>query len=88
MSPERVGEKILLTRMKAGQAGRVVSFMHPDWPAMRRLAVLGFLPGEEFLLERCRPDYLIRFGYTRLAMNRRVAREILVHKMALPYGKR
>jgi Fe2+ transport system protein FeoA len=34
--------------MIPGQKGEVASFLHPDQPAMRRLAVLGFLPGEIF----------------------------------------
>jgi Fe2+ transport system protein FeoA len=81
-------EKLLLDALKPGDQGEVVSFLHPEYPAMRRLAALGFLPGEKFILERCRPDYLIRFGYTRLAMNKRLAREILVCKMEVFFGYR
>lgn len=84
----RRAERVLLSSLKPGQSGRVVSYLHPEQPAMRRLAVLGFLPGEFFTLELCRPDYLIRFGYTRVAINKKIARNILVYKMALPFGKR
>ncbi|HOL18357.1 MAG TPA: FeoA family protein [Bacillota bacterium] len=77
----RPAEKMLLAAMKPGQLGEVISFLHPETPAIQRLAALGFLPGEKFKLERCRPDYLIRFGYTRLAINRRLAREVLVYMM-------
>ncbi|MFY9412810.1 MAG: FeoA family protein [Dethiobacteria bacterium] len=76
-----VRELILRHRMKPGQKGVVVSFSEPGDSAIRRLMVLGFLPGEIFVLERSRPDYLIRFGYTRLAINKRVASMILVNKM-------
>lgn len=71
----------LLHRMKPGQKGEVASFSEPGDPAIRRLMVLGFLPGEIFILERSRPDYLIRFGYTRIAINKRVAGMILVNKL-------
>lgn len=81
----KAAEKLLLAAMKPGDQGEVLSFLHPEYPAMRRLAALGFLPGEKFTLERCRPDYLIRFGYTRLAMNQMLAREILVCKMEVPF---
>jgi Fe2+ transport system protein FeoA len=81
-------DKQLLAVMRPGEQGEVISFLHPEYPAMRRLASLGFLPGEKFILERCSPDYLIRYGYTRLAMNRRLAREILVCKMEVFFGYR
>lgn len=84
----KANEKVLLAVMKPGDQGEVLSFLHPEYPAMRRLAALGFLPGERFILERCRPGYLIRFGYTRLAMNRVLAREILVCKMEASFGYR
>jgi Fe2+ transport system protein FeoA len=74
--------------MKPGQKGLVASFLRPGQPFMQRLAVIGFLPGEVFTVERCHPDYLIRFGYTRLAINRRVAQSILVYKMTVPYVNR
>lgn len=78
----RSREKVLLSMMKPGEKGEVASFLHAGEPVMRRLAVLGFLPGEIFTLERRRPDYLIRFGYTRLAMNGRVAAKIMAYKIA------
>lgn len=74
-------ELILLHHMRPGQSGEVASFLEPGQPVVRRLVVLGFLPGEKFILERCQPDYLIRFGWTRVAINRRVARGILVQKL-------
>ncbi len=80
----RSAEKMLLAAMKPGQIGEVISFLHPETPAVHRLAALGFLPGEKFIVERCRPDYLIRFGYTRLAINRKLAREILVYLVKVP----
>lgn len=81
-------EKVMLDRMLPGQKGQVVSFLYPEHPAMKRLAVLGFIPGEIFTLERRRPEYLIRYGYTILAINKRIARWIMVHKMEVPYTNR
>ena len=83
---EKNATKILLAAMKPGDRGEVLSFLHPEQPAMRRLASLGFLPGEKFTLERRSPDYVIRFEYTRLAINRKLAREILVGNMMVSSG--
>ncbi|MEW5784326.1 MAG: FeoA family protein [Bacillota bacterium] len=80
--------KILLAVMKPGDKGRVAAYLHPEQSATRRLAALGFLPGEMFLLERRRPDFLIRFGYTRVAINRTLARQIMVYKMTVSCGNR
>ncbi len=74
----RKRDLILLSHMKPGRGGEVVSFIEPDEPAVHRLIVLGFLPGERFILERRQPDYLIRFGWTRVAINKRVAGGILI----------
>lgn len=88
MKRKPIREPVLLHRMKPGQRGEVVSFSEPGDPAIRRLVVLGFLPGEIFILEQSRPDYLIRFGYTRIAVNKRVAGMILVNKLAGTMVKR
>jgi len=77
-------QKQLLAAMKSGEQGEVVSFLHPEHRAALRLISLGFLPGEKFTLERRSPDYLIRFGYTRIAISRSLAWEILVYKMKVP----
>lgn len=87
MSRGRCRELLLLRWMKPGQRGRVYSFAESNEPVIRRLVVLGFLPGEDFVLERNRPDYLIRFGYTRIAINRGVAGKILVRILAGKMGK-
>ena len=77
----RVQGLLLLSHMRRGQTGRVFSYLEPRQPVMRRLLTLGLTPGEKFMLERSQPDYLIRFGWTRIAINERVAREILIQKL-------
>jgi len=79
------GDKRVLAALKPGDQGEVISFLNPADPAIHRLVSLGFLPGEKFILERRRPGYLIRFGYTRLAMDRRLAMAILVYKVKVPF---
>jgi Fe2+ transport system protein FeoA len=81
---EAADKKQPLAAMKQGEQGELVSFLHPEHQAMLRLISLGFLPGEIFTLERRSPDYLIRFGYTRIAISRSLAWEILVHKVKVP----
>lgn len=77
------GLRLQLAMMKPNQTGSVSAFLHPEEPAARRLAVLGFLPGEIFVLERIRPEFLIRYGYTRIAINRRLASKIIVNILTL-----
>lgn len=76
------GRRVLLSEMRPGERGRVAALLRSRNPAARRLMVLGFLPGEIFILERNSPEFLIRYGFTCLAMNRRAARGILVEILA------
>ncbi len=77
-SKPATGKRVLLSEMCPGERGRVAALLRPREAIARRLMVFGFLPGELFTLERCAPEFLVRYGFTRLAMNRRAARGILV----------
>lgn len=87
VSPVVTG-KSLLTGLKPGEQGKVEALLFPERPVTRRLISLGLLPGEIIVLEQDYPEYLIRFGFTRVALNRKVARMIVVHKLASFPGKR
>ena len=80
--------KTLLSDLKPGERCRVNALLFTWRPVMRRLMSIGLLPGEELIVERISPEYLIRFGFTRLAINRTIAREIVVDKMAVAPGNR
>ncbi len=88
MMKRREQRKSLLTRLKPGDTAVVSSFLRPEQNSFRRLAALGFLPGENFILERNFPCYLIRYGYTRLAINRKTARGIMVYKLEAAFVPR
>ncbi len=80
--------KSLLTGLKPGEQGRIEALLFSGRPVTRRLISLGLLPGEIITLEQTYPEYLIRFGFTRLALNRKAARLIVVRKIASLTGKR
>ncbi|HOB87146.1 MAG TPA: FeoA family protein [Bacillota bacterium] len=75
-------EAVPLKDLEPGAKGMVADLVFAEPQILRRLTTLGLIPGELVVVEQCRPDYLIRFGYTRLAINRRVAEGIKVYKMA------
>lgn len=79
---------ILLSQMQPGERGRIVALEYPADEPPERLLVLGLLPGEELVLEQRFPGFLIRFGCTRLAVNRKVADMIRVSKMTGRFGIR
>lgn len=77
-----------LSNLKAGERGRINALLFAWRPVMRRLISIGLLPGEELIVERSSPEYLIRFGFTLLAINRTLARDIIVDKMTFTPGNR
>lgn len=66
--------------LKPGERGQVAAYLDPQNLTARRLALLGLVPGEFFSVERSLPEILIRFGYTRVAINRKLARQIMIIK--------
>jgi len=79
MKPERQ-TRVLLSRLKPGERGQVAVYLDPQNLGARRLALLGLVPGEFFSVERTLPEIIIRFGYTRVAINRKLAQQIMIIK--------
>jgi ferrous iron transport protein A len=44
----------------------------------RRLFSLGFVPGEQLLLEQRTPAYVVKVGWTRVALDRETAERVTV----------
>ena len=72
-------EAISVDQLRAGQTASVLS-MSGD---RNRLAVFGLVPGTEVTLLQRRPACVIQVGETELALDREIARRILVRDPAL-----
>lgn len=67
-----------LSRMGAGERGKV-AFLRPTTPErLPELLALGFLPGEPIEVIRTFPSYVFRIGYSQYAVDREMASEIWV----------
>lgn len=67
-----------LTRLRTGGRARVVSLEGATERERSKLMALGVLPGEEVRLLQRFPSFVIRIGYTQLALDRETAAVIVV----------
>lgn len=71
-------QPVPLTRLRAGQSGRVVH-VAPDEPQlMVKLSSLGVLPGAIVELQQKLPAAVVRVGETTIALDGDIAAEIFV----------
>lgn len=71
-----------LAELMPGQRGTVLSLDAAQPSDARKLMALGVLPGAEITLERRRPAFVLRTGYTELAMDDTLARAVVVRVTA------
>ena len=71
-------EPVPLTRLRAGQSGRVVRVAPGDPQLMVKLSGLGLLPGAIVELQQKLPAAVVRVGETTVALDAEIAAEILV----------
>lgn len=71
-------EPVPLTRLRAGQSGRVVRVAPGDPQLMVKLSSLGVLPGAIVELQQKVPAAVLRVGETTVALDGEIASEILV----------
>ncbi len=69
-------EALSVDRLPAGQTARVLSL----GGSRNRLAVFGLVPGTEITLLQRRPACVVQVGETELALDREIARRILVRR--------
>ncbi|MEW6244991.1 MAG: FeoA family protein [Bacillota bacterium] len=67
-----------LIRMKTGATGRISHLAAQDPKRTRRLLALGIRSGVRIRLVQRIPAYVVEIGYTRVAMDEQVARDIFV----------
>jgi DtxR family Mn-dependent transcriptional regulator len=71
-----------LTSLAPGERGRIVYVRPRDHQRLQRLTSLGLTPGVELVLHRTRPAFCLRYEETELALDRDVADDILVSRLA------
>ena len=59
---------------------RVVSLLPADKSQLRKLTAFGVLPGAEIELLQTSPVYVLRIGYTQIALDYEIAKNIIVIK--------
>ena len=69
-------EAMSVAELETGQQASVLSLSGDR----NRLAVFGLVPGTEITLSQRRPAYVIQVGETELALDREIARRILVRR--------
>jgi Fe2+ transport system protein FeoA len=77
-------EALSVDRLETGQTASVLSLSG----SRNRLAVFGLVPGTEITLIQRRPACVIQVGETELALDREIARRILVVRPAAEAGGR
>ncbi len=72
---------VSLTALAPGDRARIVYIRPRDHQRLHRLTSLGLTPGVELVLHRTRPAFCLRYEETELALDRRVAEDILVSRL-------
>jgi len=72
-----VSEKSLV-ELRVGLSGRIVRLETHDETLLRKLTALGLAPGEELTLLQKIPSYIIKVGYTEVALDRETAVSIIL----------
>lgn len=67
-----------LVELEVGQTAVVESLEGASSTTQRRLFSLGFVPGEQLCLEQRTPAYVVRLGWTRVALDRETAERVSV----------
>lgn len=71
-------DSVRLSDLDAGERAVVACLEDPGHPRCRKLAGLGLLPGVPVEVLQRRPMYVLRLGYTELALDRELAARVRV----------
>jgi len=75
-----MGQPISIVKLGVKSKGRVVSLAAVDQKHLRKLTAFGILPGIEFEILQTYPAYVLRVGYTQIALDYEIIKNILVHR--------
>jgi len=69
-----------LAALRPGQSGEIVQVSSRDSGRLQRLMAMGLLPGARFRLLRTFPAFVLQVGFTQIALDEDIARDILVRQ--------
>jgi len=70
--------KVSIADLEANSSATVCSIAEVSDSARQRLMALGIVPGERITVEQCYPAFVVRVGWTRVALDKETAAKILV----------
>lgn len=73
-------EPVSLIHLTTGEKVRVLRLLPVDEKELRKLTVFGILPGVEIEILQRYPIYVLRVGYTQVALDDDIAKNIIVTK--------
>ncbi|MCF6095402.1 ferrous iron transport protein A [Thermovorax subterraneus] len=75
-----MGSKKKLPELKVGDVATIVRIDTTDDKILKKLMVLGVLPGMDVVLLQKFPSYVLKVGNTRIAADEAIAKSIVVVK--------
>lgn len=69
---------LTVRQLKKGQSACIVRFAGITPAGMHKMMALGLTPGDRLEVLQTYPTYVLRFGHTQLALDRRLAQGIEV----------
>lgn len=73
-------EPVSLIQLAIGEKMRVVRLLPVSEKELRKLIVFGILPGAEIEVLQRYPIYVVKVGYTQVALDDDIAKNIIVTK--------
>lgn len=73
-------ESISIIKLGAGSKANVVGVLPVDGRQLRKLTAFGILPGAEIKIVQTYPAYVLNIGYTQIALDYEIAKNIIVMK--------
>jgi DtxR family Mn-dependent transcriptional regulator len=71
---------IPLSKLKPGQAGKIVYLLTREHPQLHKLMSFGVLPGARILMHQTSPSVIIQVEETQVALEEEIAKEIYVKR--------
>ena len=72
-------EPVCLSKLKQGQSGTVAELDTSDKNILKKLMVMGVMPGMPLKVIQTFPSYVFEVGYTQVAVDKDIASAILVN---------
>ncbi|MGE5587292.1 MAG: FeoA family protein [Clostridia bacterium] len=87
ISSERARSTCPLAALRVGEQGRVVRVNSTSAPLLQKLLAMAVLPGSEVRVNLTFPAFVFETGNTRVAVDRAIAAQIEVERVADAEGR-